>query len=132
MAHKTGGMFDPHIPHGLANAIYLPYVVQYNAKNTCANSKYAELARYVGVDGANGDALAAGLVKKTRAFTASFGVPGSLKEYGIPEDEWESKVGKIAENAMTDSLVTSNPRDIDTPTMERVLRYIYEGKEIDF
>jgi alcohol dehydrogenase class IV len=132
MAHKTGGMFDPHIPHGLANAIYLPYVVQYNAKDSYAKGKYVQLAKYVGIAGADDDTLVAGLVEKTRVFTASFGTPGSLKEYGIPEDEWASKVGQIAVNAMADELIISNPRDIDTAIMEKVLRYIYEGKDIDF
>jgi alcohol dehydrogenase class IV len=133
MAHKTGGMFDDgHIPHGLANAIYLPYVVQYNAKDPWAKNKYVELAKYVGVAGTDDDALVAGLVEKIRDLASSLGTPKSLKEYGIPEAEWNAKVAEIAANAMTDSLVISNPRDIDTPTMQKVLQYIYEGKDIDF
>jgi alcohol dehydrogenase class IV len=133
MAHKTGGMFDGgHIPHGLANAIYLPYVIQYNAKDPGAKAKYAALAKYVGAQGQTDDELVAGFVEKVRALAASLGIPKSLKEYGIPEAEWEAKVADIAANAMTDSLVISNPRDIDASGMEKVLRYIYEGKDIDF
>ena len=133
MAHKTGGMFDDgHIPHGLANAIYLPYVIQYNAKDPGAKKKYVELAKYVGVAGANDDELVAGYVAKVRELAASLGTPKSLKEYGIPEAEWNAKVADIAANAMTDSLVISNPREIDTPTMQKVLQCIYEGNDIDF
>ena len=133
MAHKTGGMFDDgHIPHGLANSIYLPYVIQYNAKDPGAKAKYAALAIFVGVSGATDDELVAGFVEKVRALSSSLGTPKSLKEYGIPEDEWNAKVADIAANAMTDSLVMSNPRDIDVETMQKVLQCIYDGTDVDF
>ena len=46
MAHKTGAAFSTgHIPHGCANAIYLPYVIKYNAKDPIAAKRYAEIAR---------------------------------------------------------------------------------------
>ena len=49
MAHKTGAAFSTgHIPHGCANAIYLPYVIKYNAKN--AEARYADIARSIGLD----------------------------------------------------------------------------------
>ena len=52
MAHKTGAAFSTgHIPHGCANAIYLPYVIQYNAKDTVAADRYAEIARRMGLEG---------------------------------------------------------------------------------
>ncbi|MCL2493318.1 MAG: iron-containing alcohol dehydrogenase [Clostridiales bacterium] len=133
MAHKTGGMFDAgHIPHGQANAMYLPYVIQYNAKDARAKARYVELAKEVGIDQGSDDVIVAALVTHIRWLTASLGIPQSLKEYGIPQAEWDAKVAQIAENAMTDSLVMSNPRDIDTPTMQKVLQYIYDGKDIDF
>ena len=49
MAHKTGAAFSTgHIPHGCANAIYLPYVIQYNAKDATAKKRYADIARACG------------------------------------------------------------------------------------
>ena len=52
MAHKTGAAFSTgHIPHGCANAIYLPYVIKYNAKEATAASRYAEIARRMGLPG---------------------------------------------------------------------------------
>jgi len=133
MAHKTGGMFDAgHIPHGLANAIYLPYVIQYNSKDPAAKAKYAVMAKYVGVPGATDDELVAGFVKKVRALASSLGTPNSLKEYGIPEEEWNAKLAVITANAMTDSLIMSNPREIDAENMQKVLQCIYDGVDIDF
>ncbi|MCL2111849.1 MAG: iron-containing alcohol dehydrogenase [Clostridiales bacterium] len=133
MAHKTGGMFDDgHIPHGLANSIYIPYVIQYNSTMPEAKAKYVAMARYVGVCGATDDELVAGLVSKVRAFASSLGSPKSLKEYGIPEAEWNAKLDEIAANAMKDELLISNPRKIELDTMKKVLQCIYDGTDIDF
>ena len=133
MAHKTGGMFDAgHIPHGEANAIYLPYVIQYNAKDARAKDRYVRLAKVVGIDQGSDDEIVDALVLHIKWLAETLGIPQSLKEYGIPQAEWDAKVARIAENAMTDSLVMSNPREIDTSAMRKVLQYIYEGKDIDF
>jgi len=133
MAHKTGGMFDAgHIPHGLANSIYIPYVVQYNSKAPAAKAKYVALAKYLGVEGGSDDELVAGLAEKARGLATSLGSPVSLKEYGVPEDEWNAKIAEISANAMKDELLISNPREIDVETMQRVLQCIYDGEDIDF
>jgi len=133
MAHKTGGVFDAgHIPHGLANAIYIPYVVQYNSKDPAAKAKYAALAKAIGVGGATSDELIHGLVEKTRALASSLNTPKSLKEYGIPEIEWGAKVADISANAMKDDVLIGNPRKIDIEKMRKLLQYIYEGKDVDF
>ena len=55
MAHKTGAAFSTgHIPHGCANAIYLPYVIQYNAKDPVAAKRYAEIAELAVGDACTG------------------------------------------------------------------------------
>ncbi|MDR3304852.1 MAG: iron-containing alcohol dehydrogenase [Clostridiales Family XIII bacterium] len=133
MAHKTGAMFDGgHIPHGEANGIYLPYVIQYNAKDPDTKKRYGQLAAYAGAAGQTDDELIDDYIAKIRALNKALGIPANLREFGIPEGEWNEKADAIAENAMTDSLVMSNPRDIDIPAMRKVLQYIYEGKDIDF
>ena len=58
MAHKTGAAFSTgHITHGCANAMYLPFVIKYNAKEATAASRYAEIARRMGLAGASEQAL---------------------------------------------------------------------------
>ncbi len=65
MAHKTGAVFDTgHIPHGCANAIYLPYVIQYNAKDSVAAKRYAEIARRMGLPGTSEKALINSLLQR--------------------------------------------------------------------
>ena len=112
MAHKTGAAFSTgHIPHGCANAIYLPYVIKYNAKDPVAAKRYAEVARRMGLPGTSEKAL---------------------KEFGVEENEFKEKVAKIAELAVGDACTGSNPRSIDPATMEKLFTCTYYGTEVDF
>ncbi|MBZ4662571.1 MAG: iron-containing alcohol dehydrogenase [Caloramator sp.] len=128
IAHKTGAVF--HIPHGCANAIYLPYVIQYNAKE--CKDRYAKIARTLNLSGNNEDELVNALVEMIRELNRSMDIPLSLKGYGVSEEDFRANVKSIAHNAVLDACTGSNPRPIDDATMEKVLEYIYEGKDIDF
>ena len=130
LAHKTGAAFSTgHIPHGEANAIYLPYVIKYNAKN--AEARYADIARSIGIDGTDAECVTK-LCDKIDAMNAELNIPKTLKEFGIKEDEFKKKVNKIAELAVGDACTGSNPRPVDTESMAKILDAIYYGKEIDF
>lgn len=133
MAHKTGAAFSTgHITHGLANAMYLPYVIKYNAKDPVAAKRYAEIARRVGLEGSSEQSLINSLCEKINEFNVILGIPATLKEFGIKEDEFKEKVSAIAENAVGDACTGSNPRAIDPATMERLFTCIYYGTEVDF
>ena len=133
MAHKTGAAFSTgHIPHGCANAIYLPYVIRYNAKDPVAASRYAEIARRMGLDGTSEKALINSLCAKIDAFNVQLNIPKTLKEFGVNEDEFKEKVSKIAELAVGDACTGSNPRQIDPAAMEKLLTCTYYGTEVDF
>ena len=130
LAHKTGAAFSTgHIPHGEANAIYLPYVIKYNAKN--AEARYADIARSIGIDGTDAECVTK-LCDKIDAMNAELNIPKTLKEFGIKEDEFKEKVNKIAELAVGDACTGSNPRPVDTESMAKILDAIYYGKEIDY
>lgn len=130
LAHKTGAAFSTgHIPHGEANAIYLPYVIKYNAKN--AEARYADIARSIGIDGTDAECVTK-LCDKIDAMNAELNIPKTLKEFGIKEDEFKEKVNKISELAVGDACTGSNPRPVDTESMAKILDAIYYGKEIDF
>lgn len=130
LAHKTGAAFSTgHIPHGEANAIYLPYVIKYNANN--AEARYADIARSIGIDGTDAECVTK-LCDKIDAMNAELNIPKTLKEFGIKEDEFKEKVNKIAELAVGDACTGSNPRPVDTESMAKILDAIYYGKEIDF
>lgn len=132
MAHKTGAAFSTgHITHGLANAMYLPYIIKYNSKVETAAARYAEIANAIGITGTVEECIE-GLRKKIVEMNNYMGIPNTLKEFGIIESEFKGKIAAIAENAVNDACTGSNPRPIDPASMEKLLTCIYYGSEVEF
>ena len=132
MAHKTGAVFSTgHITHGLANAMYLPYVIAYNAKVPEAAKRYVEIANSIGIEGRDDECIET-VKSRIRSMNDYLGIPNTLKEFGIIEEEFKEKIATIAENAVGDACTGSNPRPIDPPTMEKLFTCIYYGTEVDF
>lgn len=130
MAHKTGAAFSTgHIPHGCANAIYLPYVIKFNAKT--AAKRYADIARSAGITGTDEECVA-GLCNKIDTYNETLSIPRTLKEFGVDEKEFLSKVSQIAELAVGDACTGSNPREITPGQMEKLLTCTFYGTEVDF
>ena len=116
MAHKTGAAFSTgHITHGCANAMYLPFVIKYNSGDPVARSRYAEIARRMGLDGASEQALVNSLCKKIDDFNVILDIPRTLKDFGIIEEEFLEKIDGIAERAVGDACTGSNTPPIPTP-----------------
>lgn len=133
MAHKTGAAFSTgHIPHGCANAIYLPYVIKYNAHEPEAKRRYADIARRVGLGGTSEESQVNALCEKIKEFNRTLNIPSTLKEFGIDEAEFKSKVAEIAVNAVGDACTGSNPRSITPEQMEKLFVCTYYGTEVDF
>lgn len=133
MAHKTGAAFSTgHIPHGCANAIYLPYVIKFNAHNPQAKTRYSQIARKMGLDGESEQSLVNALCKKIDDFNIKLDIPKTLKEFGINESEFKEKVKNISELAVGDACTGSNPREITPALMEKLFNCTYYGTEVDF
>lgn len=133
MAHKTGAAFSTgHIPHGCANAIYLPYVIKYNAKNPEALKRYAEIARFVKLDGDTDEELMLALCAKIDTYNVDLGIPKTLQAFGVNETEFKEKAAKIAALAVGDACTGSNPREIAPVAMEKLLNCTYYGTEVEF
>ncbi len=130
MAHKTGAAFSTgHIPHGCANAIYLPYVIRYN--QPAAEARYAEIARIVGLAGANDAELTRKLTDKINALNKTLGIPATLREFGVDEAEFKEKLNAIAENAVGDACTGSNPASITPAQMRQLLECVYYGNNVE-
>ena len=138
MAHKTGAAFhegamaNQHLPHGCANAIYLPYVIKYNAHDQRAAERYADIARMLGLAGNSNKALIENLCALIDGMNDKLNIPHTLKEFGVDEAEFNAKVDEIAVNAVGDACTGSNPRAIDPKTMARLFKCTYYGTEVDF
>ncbi len=130
MAHKTGAAFSTgHIPHGCANAIYLPYVIQFNAKN--AKDRYVDIAKSIGITGTDDECIES-LCDKINEYNSKLGIPKTLKEFGIDEQEFKQKVSSIAKLAIEDACTASNPRTITPEEMEKLLTCTYYGDKVNF
>ena len=133
MAHKTGAAFSTgHITHGCANAMYLPYVIRYNAKDSAAAGRYADIARRMGLGGTSEAALINSLCCKIDELNTALSIPKTLQEFGINEEEFKEKIASISELAVGDACTGSNPRAITPAEMERLFTCIYYGTEVDF
>lgn len=131
MAHKTGAVFKTgHIPHGCANAMFLPYVIKYNAKSVA--DKYANIARLIGLTENNDNELVCALCNKINEYNKMMNIPKTMKEFGVIEEEFLEKLHAIAENAVADACTGSNPRSITAEKMEKLLKCCYYGTEVDF
>ncbi len=117
MAHSLGAVYDT--PHGVANAILLPTVMEYNA---CATGeKYREIARAMGVKGVDDmtqEEYRKAAVEAVRQLSIDVGIPQDLKAIVKPED-----VQFLAESAFADACCPGNPRD----TSVEDIKALYES-----
>ena len=140
LAHKIGGEF--HIPHGRANAILLPYVILYNAKMPTkfvsfpkyeyyiADEKYFILAKRIGIKNKNKEEAILEFAKKIRELMKSLEMPLSIKECGISEEEFLSRVDILSDNAFEDQCTTANPRLPLVEELKEILLNAYYGEEL--
>ncbi len=145
MAHKTGAVFadqGAHIIHGAANAMYLPKVVAFNAKDPVAKQRYGVIADYMHLGGANDDEKVDLLIKYLRKMNDDLNIPHSINHYGadglpaeqgfVPEEVFLERLHDIAANALLDACTGSNPRQPSQEEMEKLLKCCYYDTEVDF
>lgn len=128
MAHKTGAVF--HIPHGCANAVFLPYVIDFN-KKACMD-RYATIARNLGLKGNTDEELVDALTDTIKDLNKAMDIPTTLKAYGITEEDFNSNLDYVAENAIGDACTGSNPRSITVEEMKKLFICIYNGTKVNF
>jgi alcohol dehydrogenase class IV len=145
MAHKTGAAFadlGAHIIHGAANAMYLPKVVAFNAKDPVAKQRYGVIADYMHLGGSNDDEKVKLLIDYLRKMNDDLNIPHSINHYGadglpadqgfVPEDVFLERLHDIAANAILDACTGSNPRQPSQEEMEKLLKCCYYDTEVDF
>ena len=128
MAHKSGAVF--HIPHGCANAIFLPYVIDFNKKN-CMD-RYATIARTLGLAGNTDEELVDSLTDMIKQMNKNMNIPLTLREYGITEEDFYANVERIAHNAVLDACTGSNPRPINDEEMKKLYTCTFTGEKVNF
>jgi alcohol dehydrogenase class IV len=124
MAHKTGKMFS--IPHGCANAIYLPAAIRFNAE--VAGEKYADIAKRLGLEGNTTEERVNALIGFLEYLNNALHIPTSLKEFGVPEEAFLASLDFISEGAVGDPCTSTNPREISVEQMKELFKTAYYGK----
>ena len=145
MAHKTGAVFGDlgaHIIHGAANAMYLPKVIAFNAKDETAKKRYAKIADVIGLSGSNDEEKVKALISYVRGLNDKLNIPHGIKNYGadsypteqgfVPENIFLERLHDIAVNAIADACTGSNPRQPSVEEMEKLLKCCYYDTEVDF
>ena len=136
MAHKTGAAYSGgHIVHGCANAMYLPKVIKYNAKEPEAAARYAKIAKFINLPGNTDEELVDALIARIREMNKDLDIPTCIKYYEggiIDEKEFMEKLPKVAELAIGDACTGSNPRSINPDQMAKLLKCCYYDEEVDF
>lgn len=128
MAHKSGKILD--IAHGMANAIYLPYTIEFNAKTE--PNKYVDIAKKLDLSGTTNDELVNSLVNKIEELKKDMNMPKTLKEYGISEEKFNNIVKTLAKTSVEDPCTGTNPREISNEQMEKLYCAVYYDNKIDF
>lgn len=145
MAHKTGVAFadyGAHIIHSAANAMHLPKVIAFNAKNPEALKRYGEIADYMGLGGKDDEEKVQLLIKQLREMNAALNIPQFIKHYGrdsypteegfVSEKVFLERLPEIAKNAIGDACTGSNHRTPTQGEMEKLLKCCYYDTEVDF
>ena len=145
MAHKTGAAFadyGSHIIHGAANAMYLPKVIAYNAKNPEAADRYAEISDFMNLGGNSKEEKIQLLITYLRGMNDKLNIPHSINHYGadsypaeqgfVPENVFLERLPEIAKNAIADACTGSNPRQPSQEEIEKLLKCCYYDTEVDF
>ena len=120
LAHAVGAHFG--IAHGRANAIFLPHVLRYNASTPSkfmpapgysayvAPEKYAQIAWVLGIGGKSEESRRERLFARVDELLRAVGEPRSLRDAGVPRDEFEAALGDLAKAAFSDPSIRTNPR----------------------
>jgi len=136
LAHKLGGEF--HIPHGRANAILLPHVIEYNAtkpskfsiwpkyETFIADKRYAEIAKALDLPCKTTEEGVKSLVKAVRDLMKELNVPMTIAACGIDEKEYMAAISALAEKAIEDQCTGANPKYPLLPELEDIYKNIYK------
>ena len=138
LAHKLGSEF--HIPHGRANAILLPHVIEYNAtmpskfaafpkyKSFVADKKYAEIAKALGLKANTTEEGVKSLVEAVRNLMKELNMPMTIQACGIEEETYFAAIERLALDAFDDQCTPANPRLPLVSELVQIYKDIYKAK----
>lgn len=136
IAHKIGGEYG--IPHGRTNAILLPHVIRYNAKDPQkhalfpkydffrADTDYADIAKFLGLKGNTTEELVDALANAVYDLGCSVGIDMNLKSQGVTEELLHSTIDRMAVLAFEDQCTTANPKEPLISELKGIIETAYD------
>jgi alcohol dehydrogenase class IV len=106
IAHSLGGLF--HVPHGLANAVMLPYVIRFNSFDV--GVKYRDIAEMLSLAAASVETGTVSLIEAVRGMNASLGIPDRIRALKVDEKAFREHLDSMAAHALEDICTGGNPR----------------------
>jgi alcohol dehydrogenase class IV len=132
MGHTLGAVF--HVPHGRAVSIFLPYTIEFAARE--APARFAELAALVGQPQGlplrRGEEGARVLAERIRDLCREIGNPTSVAEAGIEREDYEAQLDKLVDDAFNDTQMITSVRAPSYDELRQLFLCAYEGKAVDF
>ncbi len=128
LGHSLGAVF--HTPHGRAVGLFLPYTIEYQQETSA--EQYGELLRFLSIVPAAGEPEACCLAASVRTLAASIGQPRSLADLNISPEQFEAALSQLVENAEGDTTLIMSTRIPDRTDIERLYRYAFAGRPVDF
>ena len=128
MGHTLGALF--HIPHGRAVGIFLPYTIEFAARE--APERFAELAAMVGCSNQGGERGARALARYIRDLCREIGNPNSVAEAGVDRAAYEAHLDKLIDDAFNDTQIITACRAPSYDELRQLFLYAYQGRPVDF
>lgn len=128
LGHAFGAIFK--IPHGLATGVFLPYSIEFNAKE--AAERYWELAEAIGIKAESAEEAVVKFVAAVKEFMKKVELPLSIKEMGIKWEDYLSKLDDLVMKAEMSTCNFVNPRVPTSEDLKRLFIYAFEGRSVDF
>lgn len=128
MGHSLGAVF--HVPHGRAVSLFLPYTMEFAAN--AGNYRYAEIARFIGLNGDDDKQLTHRLITAVRALAKNLNSNTSVQSLGISRDDFSKSMEHLLFNAENDNQIVPSSRQPDRAELEKLFWYAYDGRSIDF
>jgi alcohol dehydrogenase class IV len=130
MGHALGAAF--HTPHGRAVSLFLPYTIEYCARDQSTPTRYIPLARFLGLPAGDEAQAAASLARAVRELQDVVGQPRTLADLGITQAALEKELDLLVANAMNDSQTVMSTRIPDERDLRRLFLAAFSGSLIDF
>jgi len=128
MGHVLGATF--HVPHGRAVAIFLPYTIEFAARE--APARFAELAGLLDGSQMRGEKAARALAERIRKLCRELGNPVGVAETGVEREPYEAQLDKMVDDAFNDTQIITAARAPSYDELRQLFLHAYEGKRADF